>query len=217
MKVFVTADLHFGHENILGHQDNREFSDITEMNDHIVREWNGKVSDKDKVYVVGDFSFRMDLDDLAYYMGQLNGEIHLVKGNHDHDFWKAYEILKARRHQEKGTKHPDQIIIHRDRIVDLKHGGYKYVMCHYPMETWDGSARNSSGYKVNGRRTFMLHGHNHGKGTLVKDRIDVGWDSTGNVVTLLDDIPAMIEANNQQLLIDEMAELQQYEELIIGG
>lgn len=41
--------------------------------------------------------------------------------------------------------------------------------------------------------------------------------TAGNVVTLLDDIPAMIEANNQKLLSLQMGELQQYEEPEIGG
>ncbi len=218
MKTFVTADLHFGHENILGHQDNRGFSDIVEMNEHIVREWNNQVTDKDKVYVVGDFSFRMDLDDMAHYMSRLQGELHLIKGNHDHDFWKAYEVMKANYHLGNRVKKPDQIIIHRDRIVDLKHGGHKYVMCHYPMETWDGAYREIRqskqsdqlqeiflkhcpfpGFKAKGRRVYHLHGHQHGKGFLVKDRIDVGWDATGNVVTNLDDIPAMIEDQNKHV------------------
>lgn len=34
-KVFFTADTHFGHENIIGH-DNRPYSNVDEMNEAII-------------------------------------------------------------------------------------------------------------------------------------------------------------------------------------
>lgn len=203
MKTFVTADLHFGHKNILGHQTNRNFKTVQEMDDHIVRVWNQNVSPKDEVYVVGDFSFRADIIYLADILASLNGTLHLVRGNHDHDFWKALDIMKGNKHLKLHKKDPEEIIVHRDRIVDVKHNGYKYVMCHYPLETWDGAARKIRGYAPHGKRTFMLHGHNHGKGTAIKDRLDVGYDALGNVVTPLDLIPGMLEKQNERLVDKE--------------
>ena len=217
MKVFVTSDLHFGHAKILEHQANRDFQTVEGMDLHMLGEWNEAVGKNDKVYVVGDFSFRMDIVEMAETMAALNGEIHLVRGNHDHDFWKALEILKANKHLKRHNKDPKDFVVHRDRIVDLKHGGHRYVMCHYPMETWDGAARSIRGYKTQGRKVFHLHGHQHGNGTIIKDRFDVGYDNTSNVVTLLDDIPAIIEAQNQMLISNELGALQQYEEPEIGG
>jgi len=57
-KVFVTADLHFQHKNILMHQANREFDSIEEMDEFIIQEWNKQVTAKDTVYILGDVSFR---------------------------------------------------------------------------------------------------------------------------------------------------------------
>ena len=67
-RVFVTADLHLGHQKL---QDIRGIDD-----DELVRRWNEVVTKRDVVYVLGDV-FRLER------MGDLKGIKKLAKGNHD--------------------------------------------------------------------------------------------------------------------------------------
>lgn len=44
--------------------------------------WNGRVDNKDDVWIIGDFCFRSDKDP-AVYLRTLKGKKHLIVGNHD--------------------------------------------------------------------------------------------------------------------------------------
>lgn len=79
--VFFTSDTHFNHENIIKFC-NRPFSSIDEMNDFIISEWNKKVPENGIVYHLGDFGFGTT-SKLIRLRNLLNGEIHLIVGNHD--------------------------------------------------------------------------------------------------------------------------------------
>ena len=52
--VFVTADLHFSHENIIKYE-NRPFKNICDMNERMIKNWNSVVSKHDKVFVLEMF------------------------------------------------------------------------------------------------------------------------------------------------------------------
>ena len=40
-KVFFTADMHFGHENVIGFDD-RPFASADEMDSELIKRWNNK-------------------------------------------------------------------------------------------------------------------------------------------------------------------------------
>lgn len=80
-ETFFTADLHFGHANILSYDD-RPFRTIEEMDAEIIRRWNNKVKPEDTVYILGDISW-YKADKTIELIKQLNGTLYLVKGNHD--------------------------------------------------------------------------------------------------------------------------------------
>ena len=80
-KIFLAADLHFGHKNIIEYE-NRPFVDIKDMDEALIRNWNNKVNKNDKIFVAGDFSF-YDKEETANIVRQLNGHKILIKGNHD--------------------------------------------------------------------------------------------------------------------------------------
>ncbi len=80
-KIFVTADLHFFHKNIIVYE-NRPFDNIKVMNETIIKNWNQVVSKQDKVFVLGDVSFS-NKEYTEYTISQLNGNKILVMGNHD--------------------------------------------------------------------------------------------------------------------------------------
>ena len=57
MKIFVTADTHFNHENIIKYC-NRPFKDVNEMNEVIINNWNSVVSKDDIIYHIVYYWFR---------------------------------------------------------------------------------------------------------------------------------------------------------------
>ena len=81
-KVFFTSDLHFGHENVISF-DNRPFTSVEEMDRELVRRWNAKVCKDDMVYVLGDMIWKSRNNDAHILIKSLNGQIVLIKGNHD--------------------------------------------------------------------------------------------------------------------------------------
>ena len=81
-KIFFTGDLHFGHENVIAF-DHRPFRTVEEMDAELVRRWNAKVGKGDLVYVLGDMIWKTYNEDAASLIKRLNGQIILIKGNHD--------------------------------------------------------------------------------------------------------------------------------------
>lgn len=169
MKTWITSDLHFGHERI------REFcpktrghyQSTTHMNEDMIAQWNQQVLSTDRVYILGDVSFEPP-QKAAETISRLNGHKVLVKGNHDRKNLK-YELFAA------------QFVEIHD-YLELNYNGNYIVMMHYPICEWDRMHRGS----------LHFHGHLHGnKSGLEPFRArDAGFDATGNVVTLMDDLIA---------------------------
>jgi calcineurin-like phosphoesterase family protein len=88
MARFYTADLHFWHANIIVYS-KRPFRNAPQMNAKLIENWNSVVTDKDDIYIVGDFGFG-PLDRLKAILSQLNGRKHLILGNHDNEKWSDY-------------------------------------------------------------------------------------------------------------------------------
>ncbi len=166
MNTWITSDLHFDHANILKfNPDTRKFNDANHMNEEMVRIWNENVSPEDLTYILGDVAFCKP-SKAAAYVQRLNGRKILIEGNHDN---KLVENAEFRNCFEA---------IHK--YLEINHNGHKICMMHYPISEWNQCHRGS----------VMLHGHLHGNPSgLTHCRVrDVGFDATGNVVSLLDDI-----------------------------
>lgn len=148
MNVYFTSDLHLGHELM---RKLRGFDTIKEMNEFLIDSWNSKVSKKDHVYCLGDLSLEKDKKENRKLLYKLNGQITLIRGNHD----TAAEKCKERF----------QVI--KD-IGYIKIKDQKIFMCHYPVISWRGSYRGS----------FCCHGHCHGNLKFSKGKMyDVGVDN----------------------------------------
>lgn len=139
-KIFFTADLHLGHKNVIKYCD-RPFKTAEEMNETLIENWNNTVSDRDEIYVVGDFAF-MGTKQTELVLQRLKGKKYLVRGNHDKSLnettalkyfqWiKDYHLLKI-----------------QERNGNLQ----KIVLFHYALRTWD-----SAHYGA-----WSLYGHSHG-------------------------------------------------------
>lgn len=138
MKTFYTSDNHFFHKNIVKYC-NRPFSNVDDMNEKMIQNWNETVSSEDSVYILGDFSFGKP-EETVSILKQLNGNKHLIFGNHDSRLRKDQKIR-------------EQFVWCRD-LYSLKVDGLKerIVLCHFPLSVWDQSQHGA----------IHLHGHCHG-------------------------------------------------------
>jgi calcineurin-like phosphoesterase family protein len=140
MAVFFTSDLHFGHTNAVNF-DNRPFDSVEEMTEELIRRWNEKVKPGDLVYVLGDFIWKMQDGEVHDLLKRLNGQIILIKGNHDR-FIKNAKTKKLLA----GIKEQDDI------CVELKDGTKRRVIIsHFFMPFYLGSRYNG----------IHLYGHFH--------------------------------------------------------
>lgn len=140
MPVFFTSDLHFGHENVLQF-DNRPFASVEEMDEELIRRWNAKVGKGDLVYVLGDLIWKTRNEDAADIIKRLNGQVFLVKGNHD----KFLHNAKAKNALAGLEKY-------HSINVTLKDGSVRRcILSHFFIPLYDGHRYNA----------IHLHGHSH--------------------------------------------------------
>lgn len=117
MNYFI-SDLHFGHTNCLAF-DNRPFKNIDEHDYWIIREWNETVGPDDDVYILGDISWYGSVKTIEIFK-QLNGRLHLIKGNHDTTVLKNPEL----RQLFVEIADYKELYINKDLSI---------VLCHYPI------------------------------------------------------------------------------------
>ena len=80
--TWFVSDTHFGHKNIIKYC-RPEFTDVDQMNEHMIEQWNSVVKPDDRVIHCGDIMFG-NKDYFAYNIfPRLNGTIELIIGNHD--------------------------------------------------------------------------------------------------------------------------------------
>lgn len=139
-KVFFTSDLHFGHEKVIRF-DNRPFQTVEEMDAELIRRWNAKVGKGDLVYVLGDMIWKTRNIDAETLIRSLNGQIILIKGNHDRFLHNA----KA-KNALAGVKDYDDICVKLEDGTDRR-----VVLCHYYIPFYIGHRWQA----------VHLHGHSH--------------------------------------------------------
>lgn len=115
---FFISDLHFGHENCLDF-DNRPFKTIEEHDNALIERWNNAVGYDDDVYLLGDVAFGASSSKVAEYVSMLNGNKHLIIGNHDGRYLKNNDF----------RKHFVEITHYKELFIDKRHS---IVLSHYP-------------------------------------------------------------------------------------
>lgn len=158
--IWITSDTHFNHKNIVMLQ-GRPFTDVDEMNECMVENWNRTVGKNDEVWHLGDFGMqnRQAKWSLEEIFKMLNGRINLIMGNHD-------------EHYKDLPRYGFQSVQHYKKI---KSDGRRAILCHYPFQSWNG--QNNWGKENPIGATVHFHGHCHG--TLkshIPYRDDVGVD-----------------------------------------
>lgn len=189
--IWFTADTHFGHTNILG-GGQRPFETIDQMNARLISAINDRVSCRDTLYILGDFSYRTTVAEALRLRERINCQhIRLIRGNHDKD-WGMLEA--APRVAAKGKKRsvpassaagPFEAVLDYAELKPGECHGTRMVLSHYPMLSWNGKRRGS----------IQLHGHIHAdcrynernreRGVL---RYDVGVDANGYAPVSRDEI-----------------------------
>lgn len=152
--IYLTSDTHFFHCNIIKYC-NRPFMNEYEMNRVLVQNWNERVKPEDTVYHLGDFGVgvkdQRELAELAY---SLNGNIFLLKGNHEN------AVLKNDNVRQRFNWIRD--------YYELKTPNDLIVLFHYALRVWNKSHHGA------------LHAYGHSHGSLPDDinslSLDVGVD-----------------------------------------
>lgn len=170
-KIWLTSDLHFCHNRGFIYEP-RGFNSVDEHNKTIVSNWNKVVSEDDDVYVLGDLMLN-DNETACEYIKQLNGRIHIVRGNHDTDTrWAIYMSL------------PNVVELCGWAMM-IHYRKYHFYLSHFPTLT--GNLEKESLHQC----TLNLFGHTHSREKFYEDRpymYNVALDAHNNTPVLLDDI-----------------------------
>ena len=140
-KLYI-SDLHFYHDKLNQGMDKRGFESLEDMHSYMIKKWNDKVTVKDEVYILGDFSVAKG-QDTNVILEQLSGKKYLIRGNHD-----RYLDDKSFK-----TEFFEWIMPY----AEIQDNRRKVVLSHYPVFCYHGQ------YRRNGDKpsTYMLYGHVH--------------------------------------------------------
>lgn len=133
--TYFTADVHFGHKNIITYSA-RPFGSVDEMDETIISNWNYRVRDNDEVWIIGDLMF-CNAKAPEYYLDRFSGKKHLVVGNHDLTWKDKVDLGKY--------------FVSVDNLAFTVVDGKEIVMCHYPLMDWPKAMRGA----------YMVYGHIH--------------------------------------------------------
>ena len=140
--IWLTSDWHFGHDRQFIWKA-RGFSSIEEMNEYIISTHNSLVQSEDDVYVLGDLMLGNSSINIEY-IKQLNGKLHIVRGNHDTDTrWEMYSQLPN--------------VVEQSNAITFKYKQHHFYLSHYPTLT--GNLEKESLTQM----TLNLYGHTHQK------------------------------------------------------
>lgn len=142
MKYYI-SDLHlFCLSQLKGNKrafDERPFESLTEMHEYIVKKWNSKITNMDKVYILGDVAMRGKVEGLIELLDRLKGRKILIRGNHD-------ELADV-----KFVKQFDEICDYKEISDKLDGKKCRVILSHYPILMWNGQHSGS----------IHLYGHTH--------------------------------------------------------
>jgi calcineurin-like phosphoesterase family protein len=156
MSEWFISDTHFGHANIIKYS-NRPYLNVDDMNEKMIAAWNQLVKTKDSVYHMGDFAF-LPLPKLKEVVRRLNGQKHLILGNHDKEIIKNQDSLIG-----SGL---GGLFSSIQYYREINVSGKMICLFHYGQRVWNKSHRGS----------IMLYGHSHGSLPPHGLSVDVGVD-----------------------------------------
>lgn len=173
-KIFVTADHHFGHANIIRFCD-RPFETVDEMDRALIENWNKVVGPEDVIYHLGDFTLG-GFDMAQQYFKQLNGKIQVLANHWHHDKrWlpaKYFGPIMLEYPTATDIAHvniiPPLVVLEIEGMGSEAGRPLAVTLCHYPLAVWD---RKHYG-------AWHLYGHTHKQDESGEFVLNVGVDCT---------------------------------------
>ena len=116
--VYFIADTHFYDRKCIQY-DNRPFAGVEDMNEALIRNWNGVVQPEDTVYIVSAAQ-------------RLKGHKILIKGNHDNDVNLKYAFEEIYEYKEVPLSNGTVILSHYplSSFKDMQKGGTVHIYGH---------------------------------------------------------------------------------------
>lgn len=214
-KIYVVADLHYGHKNIVSGVSRwnnkvavRDFESAKEMNKALLLSINETVGPYDTLIFVGDLSFVHERETIRFLSALKCKNLEIILGNHDQLVAKNTPVIFRSQEKETLIKEMFGVPIIRETAfkfsdiftkiytsrVELEYKEQKFVIDHYPLESWNHSIRGA----------IMCHGHVHGALdysdlNMYHKRIDVRWDLFKRPVLLDEIIELMKNRKNLEI------------------
>jgi len=190
---FFSSDTHFGHKNIAGKSVSswdggfRDFDNLDQMNNHIIKCFNDTVKEDDELFHIGDWSFG-GAENIWNFRKRLRCKnIHLIFGNHDTHIKNnivlpnciSLEPYSSEFIDGKNTdpEYPNYVEAQRlfkscNDVLTIKDGKNTFFLSHYSHRVWFGSHKG----------VIHLYGHSHGSIPELGKSMDVGIDSAKKIL-----------------------------------
>lgn len=170
--IYFTADLHFGHKNIIDYC-KRPFKDVEEMDRVLIENINKTVQEDDILYIVGDVSFYSVNKTIGLLKQIKCKNLRLVQGNHD-----SNKLMKRFiKEFDRGFFKDNPAFLHNEVL--------RYIISHIPIDETDNRRALIES------PIYNLHGHLHtvGNGKILKNyHYDVGVDNNNYKPISIQDI-----------------------------
>lgn len=181
MTLFLTADLHLGHEKVA---EKRGFPSVQQHDEFVIEKWRSQVLPDDRVIVLGDISGGKTEDHALAVLSTLPGEKRLIAGNHD-----SVSAFSRRGHkmQEEFLK----VFLSVESFSTMKMARREVLLSHYPYASQgDGPGRGPARYlqwRLPDMGALLIHGHTHHSdpfdGSMTGREMCVSWDAWGRLAT----------------------------------
>jgi calcineurin-like phosphoesterase family protein len=169
---FWTADLHFGHENIIRYT-HRPWATVAEMDAGLVARWNEVVGDDDEVWVLGDVAMGPIAESLGH-VARLRGRKVLVAGNHDR-CWHGHGDRATpwvERYLDAGFAE----IVQGTVPVRVGELDVDVLAGHFPYEGDSHDEDRYTEHRPVDAGAWLVHGHVHERWQVEGRQVNVGVD-----------------------------------------
>lgn len=164
-RVWRTSDTHLRHAMMAAY---RGFADRDEHDQAIIANWNATVGPGDIVWHHGDVGLGRE-EEILELAAQLNGEKHLIAGNHD-ACWPGHR--DAHRHQRRWL----EVFASVQAFTRFRAGGQQVLASHFPYEGDHTPEDRCVQYRLRDEGLPLLCGHVHWEWKVSGRQVNVGLD-----------------------------------------
>lgn len=148
--IWFSSDTHFLHAMVAGL---RSFTSSEEHDEAVIATWNKIVRPGDLVWHLGDVGLGNETRVLRQ-AERLNGNKHLITGNHD-PCWPGHR--DARKHQRRWLDVFESV----QAFARIRLGGRNVLLSHFPYEGDHVGEDRATQFRLRDEGAWLLHGHTH--------------------------------------------------------